>query len=84
METTESTSEPATSSTTAVVSYSDEELRVVLSQPEEGPQAFPLVFDKLWPALGYSTKSNAVRILEKYTEGLHFFAVSTITPFDPS
>jgi hypothetical protein len=72
MEITESTSVPATSPTVIVAAYSDEELRVILSRPAEGPHEFPFDFEKLWSALGYSTKSNAVRVLEKYTEGLHF------------
>jgi hypothetical protein len=65
MEITESASAP----TTAPVAYSDEELRAILSQPADGHQAFPFNFEKLWPALGYTRKDNAVCALKTHTEG---------------
>jgi hypothetical protein len=55
-----------------IVTYSDEELRVIVRRPEpkEKEDTFVFDFDKLWPALGYATKGNAVRALDQSKQGL--------------
>jgi len=56
-----------------ISTYSDAELKaIIVRAPVESGKDFPLDFNKVWPALGYTTKGNAVRALKRGTEGKYF------------
>lgn len=49
--------------------YADDELVAIVERRAGFEQEFSLDFDRVWPALGYSNRSHAVRALARHLEG---------------